>query len=348
MITMLVMKFTNARTISLVAVALLSIACGDSPPTTSVRSAGGGTGRANNTANTPNGGASDGGAGDAAPSGPPLHGRTLQDIDFTESDRSRDPFRSFARDWIPRNENATPLPTDNIKLATLSLDDLKVIAIVVGVASPYAMVVDADGTGTIIRRGDLVGRPDTIVSPGENGGPHQVPWRVARIVGSRISRDRNNNLVEIPAEVVFEREDRASLTPTRIERSLSLAPPSEGRGGPAPVANLSAGPSLPALPALPGGSPFLPPNPSSLPPGSRTTATQSQQGSTVVQSYTTVIPPSQPSQGQQAQQPQQTTVVVQAPQSSQPTAPQPVPVPDTPPPVRITGSTPLPSSGLPR
>ncbi|MBL8680710.1 MAG: hypothetical protein JNK05_16140 [Myxococcales bacterium] len=341
------MSTMNARTITLVGVALLSIACGDSPQTTTTRSAGGGSNRANSNTTTPANNASDAGAGDAAPSGPPLHGRTLQDIDFTESDRSRDPFRSFARDWIPRNESATPLPTDNIKLANLSLDDLKVIAIVVGVTSPYAMVVDADGNGTIIRRGDLVGRPDTIVSPGENGGPHQVPWRVARIVGSRISRDRNNNLVEIPAEVVFEREDRASLTPTRIERSLSLAPPGEGRGGPAPVGGASTGPSLPSLPALPGGSPFLPPNPGSLPPGSRTTATQSQQGSTVVQSYTTVIPPTQPSQ--QPSQPQQTTVVVQAPQTQQqPSQPQPVPIPDTPPPVRITGSAPLPSAGLPR
>jgi type IV pilus assembly protein PilP len=336
----------KTRTITLVGVALFAIACGDSPPVAPTRGAAGGTGRS--SAGTPpaNAAAANGGARADAASGPPLHGRVLQDIDFTESDRSRDPFRSFARDWIPRNESATPLPTDNIKLASLSLDDLKVIAIVVGVASPYAMLVDTDGNGTIIRRGDLVGRPDTIVSPGENGGPHQVPWRVARIVGSRISRDRNNNLVEIPAEVVFEREDRASLTPTRIERSLSLAPPGEGRGGPAPAA--SSGGSLPALPALsglPGSSPFLPPNPASLPPGSRTTATQSQQGSTTVQSFTTVIPPTPATQ--QPSQPQQTTVVVQAPQQ-QPPQPQPVPLPDTPPPVRITGSSALPSSGLPR
>jgi type IV pilus assembly protein PilP len=332
------------------ALATLAIACGDTPPQATSRSAADPrAGAANQSASRPSPSSStarDGGAQDPDASGPPLHGRVLQDIDFTESDRSRDPFRSFARDWVPRNQAATPLPTDNIKLANLSLDDMRVIAIVVGVSNPYAMVVDSDGAGTIIRRGDLVGRPDTIVSAGENGGPHQVPWRVARIVGSRISRDRNNNLVEIPAEVVFEREDRASLNPTRIERSLTLAPPGEGRGGPAAASSAATAPALPTLPALPGGSPFLPPNPASLPPGSRTTATQSQQGSTLVQSYTTVIPPTQP---QPAAQPQPTTVVVQAP-PAQPAqqGPQPAPLPDTPPPVRITGSAPFPSAGLAR
>jgi type IV pilus assembly protein PilP len=334
---------TRARALSLtITLAALVGACGDSAPaTTTTRGSGSPTGRRNNAAAA---------AGDAGPdqdaSGPPAHGRVVQDIDFTESDRSRDPFRSFAREIAPQAESQGPgIDIASIKLSDRSLDELQVIAIIVGVSSPYAMLTDTTGAGTIIRRGDLVGRPDTIVTPGENGGPHQVPWRVARIVGSRISRDRNNNLTEIPAEVVFEREDRAALTPTRIERSLSLAPPGEGRGGPSPAAAPS-GPALPALPSLPGGSPFLPPNPSTLPPGSRTSMQQSQQGSTLVQSYTTILPPSQP-QPQQNSQPAPTTVVVQAP-PQQNTQPQPAPLPDTPPPVRINGSTPFPSSGLPR
>ncbi len=339
------MKSRSIKIITVALAASLSVACGDEPQSASrgATSSGRGAPARNNAAT--NAAAADAGADDAAASGPPAHGRVLQDIDFTESDRSRDPFRSFAQNWIPRQTNENALPLENIKLATFALDDLRVIAIVVGVSSPYAMLVDPSGAGTIIRRGDHVGRPDTIVSAGENGGPHQVPWRVARIVGSRLSRDRSNNLVEIPAEVVFEREDRASLTPTRIERSLTLAAPGEGRGGPGPV-EAAPGGGLPALPSLPGGSPFLPPNPSSLPPGSRTTATQSQQGSTLVQSYTTIIPPTQGSTQPAQQQP--TTVVVQAPAASQPTAPQPVPLPDTPPPVRVTGSSPFPSAGLPR
>ncbi|MFO0563878.1 MAG: hypothetical protein U0269_37990 [Polyangiales bacterium] len=336
----------SIKLLSLALASTLVIACGDDPPRAD-RGTGSGRGApARNNATNTTRNAADAGVEEAGASGPPAHGRVLADVDFTESDRSRDPFRSFAQNWIPRQSNENSLPLENIKLANFALDDLRVIAIVVGVANPYAMLTDTSGAGTIIRRGDHVGRPDTIVSPGENGGPHQVPWRVARIVGSRLSRDRSNNLVEIPAEVVFEREDRASLTPTRIERSLTLAPPGEGRGG--PVAADTAGASaLPSLPSLPGGSPFLPPNPASLPPGSRTTSTTSTQGNTTVQSFTTIVPPTQGSQ--QQSQPQQTTVVVQAPQSQpQQSQPQPVPLPNTPPPVRITGSDPFPSAGLPR
>lgn len=334
------------RWLSLALASTLVVACGDDPPRAERGSGRPTGGRTNNAQNNANASASaDAGVEEAGASGPPAHGRVLADVDFTESDRSRDPFRSFAQNWIPRQSNENSLPLENIKLANFALDDLRVIAIVVGVANPYAMLTDTTGTGTIIRRGDHVGRPDTIVSPGENGGPHQVPWRVARIVGSRLSRDRSNNLVEIPAEVVFEREDRASLTPTRIERSLTLAPPGEGRGGPV-NADTAPASSLPALPSLPGGSPFLPPNPSSLPPGSRTTSSTTTQGNTTVQSYTTVIPPTQ---GSQQTQPQTTTVVVQAPQTQpQQTQPQPVPLPNTPPPVRVTGSDPFPSSGLSR
>lgn len=337
------MKTTSLMFAALALASSMTVACGDDPPRAASRGTSS-TGNARTNARPANNAAeADAGAGEAGPSGPPAHGRVLQDVDFTESDRSRDPFRSFAQNWVPRESNENALPLENIKLANFALDDLKVIAIVVGVANPYAMLVDTSGAGTIIRRGDHVGRPDTIVSPGENGGPHQVPWRVARIVGSRLSRDRSNNLVEIPAEVVFEREDRASLTPTRIERSLTLAPPGEGRGGPLPV-EASPSNAIPSLPSLPGGSPFLPPSASSLPPGSRTTVQQSTQGNTTVQSYTTVIPPTQAPA--QAAQPQTTTVVVQAPPSQ--AAQQPQQPSNAPPPVRVTGSDPFPSSGLSR
>ncbi|MDP3274765.1 MAG: hypothetical protein Q8Q09_06175 [Deltaproteobacteria bacterium] len=268
--------------------------------------------------------------------GPPAHGRILADVDFTESDRSRDPFRSFVRDFVPVADPRASIDLSAIKLSTTPVEELKVVAIIVGAGNPYAMFTDVTGTGTIVRRGELVGRPDTIASQGEGGGTHQVPWRVARIVSSRISRDRYNNLTEIPAEVVLEREDRTTVPPTRVERTVSLAPPGEGASSsstPAP-----AGPALLPLPGLPGGSPFLPPTT----PGARTTVQQQQQGNTLVQSYTTVIPPT-PAQPAAPAAP--TTVVVQAPPASQPGL-QPAALPNTPPPVRITGSESLPRSGL--
>lgn len=311
--------------------------------------------------------AGDAGAADDG-AAPPI-AVAISDNDFTESDRTRDPFRSFAREFVPVGPQVQVVENE-IKLREYAIDELRLVAVIVGTGNPYAMVIDPTGRGTIIRRGDYVGRPDTVASGPEGSMPHQVPWRVARIVGSRVRRDSDNNLDEIPGEVVFEREDRLNPTAGRAERSITLNPAQAARGA-APTE--PAQPSLPPLPGFGagGGSPFLP----TLPPptgarsgtGEAAAAQGPQPGVTYVQSYTTVVPPPQ------QPPPQPTTIVIQTGPQGQTTvsgagqgqgsaaAPQGprdpyAPPPggsNVPPPVQInSGSTypvqPLPSSGLPR
>ncbi len=290
---------------------------------------------------------------------PPL---PLTDEDFAETDRTRDPFRSYAREMIPTGPQVV-VSESAIKLREYGLDELKLVAVILGVNNPYAMLIDPTGRGTIVRRGEYVGRPETVSGETEGALPHQVPWRLARIVGARVQRDHDGNLAEVPAEVVFEREDRLNPNAARAERVIALAPSTQGNrpqsGGESTQPN-----SLPPLPNFaPGSSPFLPSfggrsltgtSPSStgaqLPPG------------TYIQSFTTPAP-------QQNQPPAAPTVVIQtgpqgetvvrqggatgqASQQPVPTAPpNPYSPPSgggiVPPPVRVTGSAPLPAAGLP-
>jgi type IV pilus assembly protein PilP len=242
---------------------------------------------------------------------PPL---PMTDTDFTESDRTRDPFRSFAQEFVPVGPTI-PIDQHVIKLREYTLDQLNLVAVILGTGNPYAMVIDPTDRGTIIRRGDYVGRPDTIAGA-EGLMPHQVPWRVARIVGSRVTRDDENNITEVPGEVVFEREDRLNPNAPRVEHAITLTP-----GSQATRPSDNPQPALPALPAIPGfapgSNPFLPTSPSTGgvgpigaggagPAGSGTTFTNTtRQGNTLVQSYTQIVP------GQPAQQAPPTTVTIQ-------------------------------------
>lgn len=246
-----------------------------------------------------NGNAADG--GDEADAGPGRATLEVSQSDFAESDRTRDPFRSFAQEFVPVGPEPT-LNEGDIKLREYALDELRLVAVVVGTDVPYAMVVDPSGRGTLIRRGDYVGRPETVTSGPEGNLPHQVPWRVTRIVASTVRRDRDN-LIERPGEVVFEREDRLNPTAARAEHVLSL--------NPAEAANrpVSATQGPVTVPGVPGNLPYLPPLPS-IPAAPSTTTSSSVTpstggGVTYTQSYTTIVPP------QPAQPAPPTTVVIQ-------------------------------------
>ena len=227
---------------------------------------------------------------------PPL---PLTETDFTESDRTRDPFRSFAREFIPQGP-VVQVDEHAIKLREHALESLQLVAVILGTDSPYAMVVDSTGRGTIIRRGEYVGRPETVAG-GDGLMPHQVPWRVARIVGSRVSRDADNNLTEVPGEVVFEREDRLNPTGGRAERVLSLSAAGNSTREP------DQGGTTPQIPTIPGlgNTPFLPGAIPQAQGGAGGAARVPPGGATYVQSYTQVVPP------QPAQPAQPTTVVIQ-------------------------------------
>ena len=110
---------------------------------------------------------------------PELKAPQYTENDFVESDRNRDPFRSF----IIQNQNVTKqaLNQRKVELAQYSIDELKLVAIVQGSDQPRAMFVDPSGKGTVVYRGTFVCRPEVVHIGGSNGPEYQLNWRIDRI-----------------------------------------------------------------------------------------------------------------------------------------------------------------------
>lgn len=151
----------------------------------------------------------DAGAAPAATS--PLPRMEFAENDFVESDRNRDPFRSFSSIVAPEDRKIAQVQKEVI-LPQHSLDELKLVAIVTGGEYPRAMVVDPGGKGWVIKRGDWVGRPEIVHIGGANGTDYQINWRVSKV------RD---------GDVVFTREDPAQPGVPPASRVIALRPEAE-------------------------------------------------------------------------------------------------------------------------
>ena len=95
----------------------------------------------------------------AAPTSAPVPEAPRPTTDTTYSynptDR-RDPFETYFD--ITRNSDA-PDPGQNVtELQKIDLDKLKLVAVVVGTATPMALVEGPDGKGHVVKIGTLVGR----------------------------------------------------------------------------------------------------------------------------------------------------------------------------------------------
>jgi type IV pilus assembly protein PilP len=188
---------TGERTLTLAALALLPVAVACGTPTTSAppppvhRS-------------MPAASASESGLP------PELKGPEYTENDFVESDRNRDPFRSFLVQNQPVNRQL--LNQRKVELAQYSIDELKLIAIVQGSDKPRAMFVDPTGKGTVVYKGTFICRPEVVHIGGSNGPEYQLNWRVDRI--------RN-------ADVVLIREDPAQPAIPPATRIIPLHPEAE-------------------------------------------------------------------------------------------------------------------------
>jgi len=156
-----------------------TIACGSSKPTTT---ADGGTPTAAVGSGAPvNRGAAMNASADAgAPNLPPLKAVEFGENEFTESDRNRDPFRSYATMFIEQAKRPT-VNQRTVLLSQYSIDELKLVGIVQGGDYPRAMLVDPTQKGWIIKKGDFIGRPDVVHTGGTNGSDYQLNWRVDRV-----------------------------------------------------------------------------------------------------------------------------------------------------------------------
>ena len=137
---------------------------------------------------------------------PPLPRMEFTENDFAESDRNRDPFRTFTSVIAPDTKKVNTTQRA-VVLAQYSLDELKLVAIVTGGEYPRAMVVDPGGKGWVIKRGDWIGRPEIVHVGGANGADYQITWRVDKV---------------LDGEIVFTREDPAQPGIPPASRVIAL------------------------------------------------------------------------------------------------------------------------------
>jgi type IV pilus assembly protein PilP len=117
----------------------------------------------------------------------------FQETDFGESDRSRDPFRSFAAVFVEQAKSKVKAQV-HVVAKQYSVDDLRLVGIVTRIHPPRAMFVDPSGRGHVVDHGDFLGRPE-IVQGGTTTTDYEIHWRVDRV------RE---------ADVVLVREDPAN------------------------------------------------------------------------------------------------------------------------------------------
>ncbi len=134
--------------------------------------------------------------------------------DFSESERHRDPFRSYAAFYVDNLRKAVKTQR-TVNIANYAVEELHLIGVVSG-ADSTAMLVDPTGRGWVIRRGEYIGRPDVVKVSGSNGVEYQVNWRVQKIRAS---------------DVVLVREDPANPTSAPQTRVISLHADTESKDG---------------------------------------------------------------------------------------------------------------------
>ncbi|MEM9187841.1 MAG: hypothetical protein AAGF12_01595 [Myxococcota bacterium] len=138
--------------------------------------------------------------------------RNYQDEDFLESPGNRDPFRNYAVTFRARNDDR-PV-RENVIMPNVPVDSMRLSAIITGTAIPRAMLVDPEGVGHTVRRGDYVGRPEVVQTAGETQMPVTLNWRVERI--------RDN-------EVVISRDDPTAADRPPLTRVIPLYDETEER-----------------------------------------------------------------------------------------------------------------------
>jgi type IV pilus assembly protein PilP len=139
----------------------------------------------------------------------PIGRMEFAENDFVESDRNRDPFRTYVATFAPPERTRTSQNQRAVVLGQFSIDELKLVAIVTGGDYPRAMVIDPGGKGWVLKRGDFVGRPEIVHIGGANGADYQLNWRVDKV------RD---------GDLVFIREDPAQPGIPPVSRVVTLHP----------------------------------------------------------------------------------------------------------------------------
>jgi type IV pilus assembly protein PilP len=148
------------------------------------------------------------------PTPPPVVRREFPEADFTETERSRDPFRPYARKFVEEAQRGVKSQRQ-VLLAEFSVDDLKLIGIVTRLEPARAMLVDPSGKGHVVRRGDFVGRADVVQLAGATGATYELNWRLDRIRDGDVvlvREDPNNPDVPAATKVIPLRPEGGVVT----------------------------------------------------------------------------------------------------------------------------------------
>ncbi len=145
-----------------------------------------------------------------------------RDEDFAEADTNRDPFRPFATMFVPRR-GEDRAPQREVMMPTTSVEEMRLIAVVTGVADPRAMLLDGGGIGHTVRRGDYVGRSETVQIGGVEGTTAALNWRVEGIRCVRPQRRATpTEADESVCEVVLTRDDPSAPNRPPLTRAIRL------------------------------------------------------------------------------------------------------------------------------
>ncbi len=138
----------------------------------------------------------------------------FQELEFGENERSRDPFRSFLNAFV-EEDRVSAKSQRQVLLEDYSIDELRLIGIVSGIPDPTAMLVDPQGRGHVLRRGQFLGRAEIVHGDAQGAPAYEVNWRVDRVRDSDVVLVREDpNHPEVPTTTrVLPLHPDGQLTP---------------------------------------------------------------------------------------------------------------------------------------
>jgi type IV pilus assembly protein PilP len=113
----------------------------------------------------------------------------------------RDPFRSFI-DELEATRGGV-LTRCNTPLGRFELEQLKLVAVVTGLADPVAMVEAPNGVGYSLRRGACVGKNGGVVGAIRSGEVLVSEWAIK----ADGSRDKTQTILKLPREAALNLEE---------------------------------------------------------------------------------------------------------------------------------------------
>jgi type IV pilus assembly protein PilP len=140
-------------------------------------------------------------------------GAQFREEDFAETERSRDPFRSFAKLFADEAKGKV-VSQREVVLKNYAIDELKLVAIITRADPPRAMLIDPNNVGWVVIKGQFVGRSEVVHTGGPGGVDYELNWRVDRI------RD---------GDIVLVRDDPAHSDVPQVTRVIPLHTEAEQR-----------------------------------------------------------------------------------------------------------------------